>query len=207
MLFRSRHPQWHVLVRHVLRSKKPCCQLTDTTIVTCFNSDFCKQRFLLKQSLDLFSVPLQVYGRNIVKWRNSLKIGLCLNAFKSITTKYVIVLDATDVVIVQDPQLIVERFKELNCKMLYGVERPRGNDFIVARHLNSGMFVGETEFCSMIYNEAYTRFLKLDVKCDQPYFKLLVHKFTDLIKYDIESHIFHNVLPRHIITVTEPKML
>jgi phosphatidylinositol alpha-1,6-mannosyltransferase len=118
------------------------------------------------------------------RWVNYLKLPLAWDALQTIETRYVLICDAADVLLLASPSEVVERFQKLTaaggrlpgCRLLFGAERnafPRGREQRTAIraerrmaeaageipfcHLNGGVVIGETEACRVAYTRALQR--------------------------------------------------
>ena len=149
-LFKSKGPKYSVC-------------LDDTTIITWNNAE----KSCLERSLDVYRVPYFTLGKGIVDWHNPIKLHLTNDALSGIKTKYVIGLDANDVLVLNDPNEIVRRFSEFGCRMLFNcgpIDHPpvsrqfndlqarlgEGHDF---KYLNGGVWVGETDYCREFFRD------------------------------------------------------
>ena len=64
-----------------------------------------------------------VLGKNFRNWRNINKITSALEIIDSIKTPYIMALDCFDVIVLRDPYEAVEKFKSMNCDMLFNGEK------------------------------------------------------------------------------------
>lgn len=120
-------------------------------------------------SLDKLGLDYLVLGKNIRNWRNINKITSALEVIDSIKTPYVMALDCFDVIVLRDPYEAVEKFKAMNCDMLFNGEKYFYPDYglmatgyysitdkwknfeaniekSVWKYLNSGALLAKTEF-------------------------------------------------------------
>lgn len=123
---------------------------------------------LLEQSLARLGVrPLVIRGQSVAgrPWRNRDKLALTAEALQQVRTPYVIGADSCDVVFLDDPRIVVDRFRRhFACDLVFNSTGstcwpplPRFVQFQSSlpmaavchgRHwINSGLFVGRTEFC------------------------------------------------------------
>jgi len=153
-------------------------QFKDLTIITINNS---AKKGILEKSLDRLGVPYIVLGKDVNDWKNIYKIQLFHKAINSINTTYVMGLDAYDVLVLRDPKEAVEKFKNMDCDMLFNGEvtfYPSCNSlgqvkksFITEEwkefqkniakspwaYLNAGMWIAKTEFYRKFIKECFTR--------------------------------------------------
>lgn len=194
--------------------KTPKSSYIDTSIFTWNN----KEKGILEKSLDCLGYKYNVLSTN-EKWTNVLKIKLTYDYLKSIKTKYVMAFDSFDVLVLKDPKIILNKFLKFNCKLLfnsqsYSYPRKRENntffDFYIKetelgqsynnKYLNSGVWVGETEFCKDFFHECLSANLSDDDPndlhwriCEQTYIKTIACNKNLLgkeIKLDYKSDIF-----------------
>lgn len=154
---------WHEMVGRALDARQSLNKPEDLTILTFNNTN---EKMLLQKNLENRNVDYILLGQGIQKWSNPLKINLLVDALPSVKTKYVLVLDAIDVVISSDLGNIISDFQRLNCSVLYNascVVYPRESRYSRMEekivdpkksgfcHLNSGCFIGLTDFCLAMY--------------------------------------------------------
>ena len=162
------HQRWHTFAASVLSQPARTCVCTDATLFT-WNSGERPSRpgkpcGILEHSLRLLGVPVIVLGQGKKNWKNRDKFLCAAEALQSITTPYVIGADSADVVFLDNPQLVVDRFRRhFDCKLLFNATGsrcwPELPEFVQfqstlpiaplthGRHwINSGLFVGQTAF-------------------------------------------------------------
>jgi FkbM family methyltransferase len=127
---------------------------------------------LLESVCSRLDIPLTVLRPdNVVEWSNMLKPQLLLDHLDRSTAKYIIGLDADDVVLLDSPDEIVRRFEDLypDTKLLYNAAKvrwPRKSCPPVhkcdafertfkarCKHLNAGAFIGEREYVKEFYKQ------------------------------------------------------
>jgi hypothetical protein len=187
--------------------------LEDATIITWNN----KAKGPLEKSLDKMGIEYTVLGKDIGKWNNVFKILLTNKALENVSTKYVIGLDSCDVIVLDDPNKIIGRFKKMNCRMLFNSQSycyPRLNksgqphDFVEFEnsinqgydncYLNAGAWVGETEFCKEFFGRAKNTFDNNDFDkgevywgiSEQAYVRKTFMCFAEQVKLDYQEEIF-----------------
>lgn len=124
-----------------------------------------KPNGILEHCVARYGAPVLVLGRGIEPWHNIRKLQLTADALRDVRTEFVIGLDSADVLLVDHPDEIVSRFRqEFACELLYNAtgsacwpelpqyvmyesSRPEAAGLHGRHWLNSGAFVGRTEFC------------------------------------------------------------
>jgi len=205
----------------------------DLTIVTCRNEGSLEDRIIphlsgyedtsiLEQSLEYLGLDLVVLKDARLPWRNTFKFEMINNYLKSgqCTTKYFMCLDAIDVIFVDNPQKVIDMYESHNCDALFMStnsldgyscmpEVKKWADDINGgngRYLNSGVYIGKTNFMKEFFNEAikyaiphgvimgeYHDWLKTNPKDypkgsqDQDIFRYLEPKFYPRMKVDYEN--------------------
>ena len=132
--------------------------------------DRAKRLGTAERCLDRLGVPYGVLGRGIDPWKNVFKIQTLLDGLATVTTPYVIACDSPDVLILDDPGGCIERFESFGADLVsiadcsfwppelqdlrwHEEHRPGawGERF---PYLNSGAFIGRTDFCREIFTVA-----------------------------------------------------
>jgi FkbM family methyltransferase len=149
-------------------SLQPVEFFEDFEVVTWSSYDY---PTLVERCLTALGVPVTVL-RPKGEWTNVQKIHLIVEHLQKSKAKYVIGLDADDVILTESPDVIIKRWKEAypESKLLYNggfrqwprrscpPTRPcdkfenanfKGN----AKHLNAGVWVGEREYALDFYRE------------------------------------------------------
>jgi len=159
--------------------------------------------------LDRLGVPYQVLGHGIEPWRNVLKIPTLLDALPKVTTPYVIACDSPDVLILDDPGACIEEFEGFGADLVsiadcsfwppefHDLKRQeermpgaRGQRF---PYLNSGAFIGRTEFC----REHFSAAAKLaEVQLDRPYIEGTSGAGTDADDQSVMKRLYVEHHPR-----------
>jgi hypothetical protein len=133
----------------------------DLTIITWNNSN---NKGMLEKNLDLLGLDYAVLKKT--NWKNIDKIHLVAKFLCEVKTKYVMGLDAFDVVVLGNLREALRIFKSQDCKMLFNAafysypniinfkkdekETFKGGAF---KYLNAGAWIGETEFCKSFFNK------------------------------------------------------
>jgi hypothetical protein len=141
-------------------------------------------------------------------WTGQLKLETTASALQQITTDYVIGLDSGDVLLVEHPDRIVERFrKHFSCDLLFNATGsdcwPAAPDFIMFEStlpsaswshgrcwLNAGAWVGRTEFCREYFTELAAEPPHPQFNDDQSAVKRSWPKWYPRIQIDYRSEIF-----------------
>ena len=142
------------------RPNDPPCD--DITILT-WNSRPAKG--VLERCLDWRGVPYVTLGSTLESWRNCYKIFLTADALTRVTSRYVMALDADDVLVLSPLCDILEIYREFNCDIVFGAEKQSWPDVpSLARfdrsiaesaycHLNSGAWIGRTDAALRFFRE------------------------------------------------------
>jgi len=139
----------------------------DLTIVTVHNGT---DHSIVEEWAKLYNVNIMVVRVPVKKWEFRYKLEFVLDNLRFVDTKYIMYLDAWDVVLINDMRQCVPGFLRYGCKMLFGGEEgcwPRerikfgtgvvdfeelkkwsaGKYKYPMQHLNSGCWMGETDYC------------------------------------------------------------
>jgi hypothetical protein len=125
----SFNPYWIPIINNWEQESPTLCRKEtkdELTIIT-WNSTGIKgycEKSLERLGLDYFCL-----GKNIKKWCFLDKITTVLDIIDSIKTPYVMALDCFDVIVLRDPYEAVEKFKKMNCDMLFNGEKNYHPDF------------------------------------------------------------------------------
>lgn len=137
----------------------------DLTIITFATEDLKDKSPLLNQlvynNIEFFN--LNDYY-NINKWNNLFKIKFLSHYLSNnnINTKYVLVLDSSDIILSEDLNNIIDKFLLFNKKILYGSTPNRYprikflNEYdkekvLYFKYLNAGSVIAETEYLKDFY--------------------------------------------------------
>lgn len=202
----------------------------DLTIVTCRNSGTMQDRIIdtlagyedksiLECNLEYLGIrDLVILTDDRLPWRNTFKIEMISNYLSQCNTKYILYCDAIDVIFVDDPKRVLDIFHEFQCKMLFMSSTSRDGYTCMPdvlswanlnhshRYLNSGVWIGETEFVKDVFTEAtkyitphgttmdmYHEYLKSCPKNfpigaqDQDIFRFVEPKFYPDLQVDYEN--------------------
>jgi hypothetical protein len=124
-----------------------------------------KPNGILEQCVARHGCEARVLGMGITPWSNALKLRLTADALQSISTEFVVGLDSADVLLTAHPDEIVSRFRQhFTCDLLFNATgsrcwpelppfvmfestRPEADVSTGRCWLNTGAFVGRTDFC------------------------------------------------------------
>lgn len=155
---------WDRLASIAMRMKTTNLQKPEDLTIITFNNT--SEKMLLQRQLELTNTDYVLLGGNISRrWKNTYKISLLNEHLSKVSTKYVLVMDASDVLVTRPLNRLISDFSEFDCRVLYNAssviypsenvysqkENAICSDFF--NHLNSGCFVGETEFCKNLYTK------------------------------------------------------
>ena len=181
----------------------------DLTILTWNNGH--EAMGILERSLEHLGVPCLVLGAGVKEWVNSRdKPRLTRDALDSVTTRFVAGVDSRDAIFVGHPRLVLERFRsEFDCELVFSADRmnwpnlgefrrfedslpgAQASDF---RYLNSGAWVGRTDFCREFFAAAVeTPPVEAAPEADQGILKQLFQTFYPRVQLDYRSSMFQNI--------------
>jgi len=184
--------------------KKP----ENLTIVTAHNYP---EKSIFEQSLDFLGITDYVVLSEPIKteWRHTYKTKWVLKFLQSgeCKTKYLLFCDARDTVLIDDPQKILDIFKTMNCELIFNATlrkkciywiMPQLLDWTKTiskkhgRYLNSGAFIGKTEFIQQFLESAVTLIGRLYPPfSDQEIFRYLHPAFYPEVDIDYSNDIFY----------------
>lgn len=186
---------WNKLIslkNSFLKSKqKSVDALHDVQIITWNNTN---KKGMLELSLDHLGVPYVTLGQGIKKWQNFMKIELTINQINKLTANYIIGIDSFDALVINDPNIIIDRFKTLKHNMIfnYGITNfpPIGYP-----NLNAGVWVGKKEtalrlFSKSLENKKIVTKLTNMAWREQPYIKYAAKLLESEIGVDSKYEIF-----------------
>jgi len=182
-----------------------------------------EDRSILEANLEYLGIhPLVVLTDPRLPWRNTFKFEIILNYLNSgkCNTEYFMFCDAVDVIFKDDPQKVIDIFKSFNCDALFMSTHssdgyscmPEVKKFVdeeiqsSGRYLNSGVYIGKTNFIKEVFEEAiqyaiphgvtmdkYYEYLRSNPSNypqgsqDQDIFRFLEPKFYPRLKVDYEN--------------------
>jgi len=162
-------------------------------------------------------------GKHVQQWLNFLKPKLVLSSLSSVTTEFVMFLDARDVCVIHLDN-IIEKFKQTQCKMLFGAEcynyplTKESKDFLWHENLakkfhkykcgpaflNSGQWIARTNDAKFfLMDTVKVKPLQENPHSDQGVFKVTFKKYYPDINLDFGAEIFQvaNALTSGFIVV------
>jgi hypothetical protein len=151
------------------------CKYTDTfeqpdnlEIIICNN--YVNKRSLFENNLICWGLNFTAIKKDIPEWRNIEKPAMIYEYLvdKQNKKELCLICDSDDVVITQSPYIILSKFYEFNCKMLFNASRmrepydscmPEQLKWLKAtkrnhglRYLNAGVLIGYTENIISLYS-------------------------------------------------------
>jgi len=130
-----------------------------------------EDKSILEANLEYLGIrPLTVLTDSRLPWRNTFKLELLSNYFKSgkCTTDYFMFCDAVDVIFKDDPQRVIDIFETFDCDALFMSTTstlgyncmPDVKKFVdklnngTGRYMNTGVYIGRTEFIKEVIEDA-----------------------------------------------------
>ncbi|MBW2617989.1 MAG: hypothetical protein JRC92_03835 [Deltaproteobacteria bacterium] len=183
--------------------------IPDLTIIT-FNNGH-NSLGVLEESLNRLGLSYLVLGREVEVWNNAVhKPRLTWQAAEQIETEFILGLDSRDAILLDDPRIIIERFRlQFDCQLLIGADRfsypplkafkefedsipeAAGSDF---HYMVAGTWFGRTEFIRNFFAEAVrTEPLPEAPRSEQGVLRSLFPKYYPAVGLDYCSVIFQNV--------------
>jgi len=182
-----------------------------------------EDKSILEANLEYLGIqPLVVLTDSRLPWRNTFKFEIILDYLNSgkCTTEYFMFCDAVDVIFKDDPQKVIDIFESFKCDALFMSTHsldgyncmPTVKKFIDeelqsnGRYLNSGVYIGRTDFIKEVFEEAiqyaiphgvtmdeYSEYLTSSPSNypqgsqDQDIFRFLEPKFYPRLKVDYKN--------------------
>jgi hypothetical protein len=129
MVFHFNNPEWRKTQHRAMASIERLARnfpgfgliggAPDLEIITC-NSQ--AEPSLTQRCLSTMGVPFHWLGRGIRPWKNAYKLTLCNDFVQNSLSRYVLHLDANDVLLLGSPSEILRRFLTINCELLFNAE-------------------------------------------------------------------------------------
>jgi len=206
----GKNPLWRAIRAEFFLSEPRHYGAADGLTILTWNNR--SEPAVLQQCLDHLGIPYLVLGQGVRNWVNLLKNRLTCEALADVTTPYVMGLDSSDVLVLGHPQAILDRFRdEFSCKLLLGAETHCFPEIAEVRrfedslpgatspwhYLNSGMWIGETDFCREFFRVAAEtepwpgdeRFRQ----SDQGVLKKVFRRFYPKALLDTQCRLFQNI--------------
>lgn len=200
-------PQWRRVLDGVDRaSPRRLRPETRLTILTWNSRD---EASTLERQFRDCGIPLLVLGKGFDSWRNICKIPLTREACERIETEFVAGLDAFDVCLLGSPALLLRRYMErFEAPLVYSADEnfvPHQFDRRAAesrlpgaasrwRFLNSGAWIGRTEFVRGFYTRAAA---ELAADPSSPFDQFVLHKRFlaehPQVQLDYRCELFQNI--------------
>ncbi|HEY0980940.1 MULTISPECIES: class I SAM-dependent methyltransferase [unclassified Schlesneria] len=168
-----------------------------------------KPNGILESSAARFGCETLVLGQTVRPWVNGKKLQLTADALAGVTTEFVVGMDSGDVLLVDHPDVMVQRFREhFSCDLLFNATGsdcwPPRPEFIMyeqqrpaarcaqGRHwLNAGCWVGRTEFCRKYFRDlASFAATSESGHCDQTIVKMTWPQWYPRVQLDYGCQIF-----------------
>ena len=173
----------------------------DIQIITCSNHE---DSSILIDQLKLNKISYINKVSQGVEWDNRDKIKYILEALHEVTSKYVLILDANDVLIENVRNLITD-FQSMGCKLLYNatcnnypkvdIDEVLGRENMGKfRYLNAGCCIGETKYTEYFYKKAL-EYIDIENPWRSEQY-IIRHAFRECmndVKFDYECRIFQTV--------------
>jgi hypothetical protein len=185
-LYLKFNPTWRTMFKLWDRTAKRQVDFgKEVTILTINNG---AMPGILERSLDKIGVPYVVGGHGVTPWKNRYKLEIFSELLKQVKTPFVMGLDSYDVLVLDSPAKAVERFKELDCDMLFNGEKsfyptyePSEIEYVSEKwrlfqmdhahgdfkYLNAGAWIGRTLFCTEFFNAAQQKDVKSLIESSQ----------------------------------------
>jgi SAM-dependent methyltransferase len=183
----------------------------ELTIFTCSNLD----QGPFEKSCEHLGIPYTVLGQNISpkNWKNIVKFQLISDFLTKVKTKYILFCDSSDVVMLGDPDKILEKYlQNFQSLLLFGAEQGRYPAYPDApqnyreqelisqkrskyEFLNSGLWIGHTDYIKdlifpWIMNQEPN---KAAPGSDQAVYARAYTKFYPCVELDFDCKIFQNL--------------
>lgn len=196
--------EWIELIK--LTNRVEASMPNDVTIISFFHGD---KSFALKNQLEDQFIPyINASTSDITIWQDREKIRLIHNAIKKVKTTYVLVLDGIDVLLADNIIQLIDKFKETDCKLLYNactishplsynINEIKGDESLGKFNLlNTGAFIGESEFVNTFYDDVMTIYDDINMpvpESDGIRIGLKCKKYPE-IKIDSQCDVFQTLL-------------
>lgn len=136
---------------------------SEVTVLTFVQGD---KNFSLINQLNASGISyVNAIPNNIKFWKNTAKIKYIIPALETVTTPYVLCLDALDILCVEDLSELLPRFLEFDCDMVYNASKLNyppickdeedSESYSPFKFMNAGAFIGKTEAAKEFYQHVY----------------------------------------------------
>jgi len=180
------------------------------TIATNDVLDYCPLIYQLNKN-DIQYINAAKYYDHSKEWEKVNKLNLLIQAFEEVTTEYVLVTDANDVVILRDlDNEFISAWNQYNCNILYNAgqynypkalqvvkesvewDNIRNMNVYTNHYLNAGVCFGKSDVIKEFYKSAYDIYESHEyehIDSEQYYIKL-AYQHRDDVKIDNGCHLF-----------------
>jgi hypothetical protein len=203
-------PHWQpIRAAFFQQPRRAIGHVPDLTIITCNNGHAAMG--LLERGLDHLGIPYRVGGAGVAPWLNSRdKPRAIVELLAAVETPYVLYADSRDALVLDDPDVLVARFKEyFKAALVFSADRmnwppvrrfQRFEDALAAsqpgdfRYLNGGVWIGRTEFCRTFFAEACrTPPLAQAPESEQGILRELLQRHHPRVVLDHRCRLFQNI--------------
>jgi len=163
---------WEPLHSSLFSSRFKECSLPTELAIATWNN---KPTSPCELSLERLGLKVEVLGRGIKHWKNTMKMELAAEYLSSVEEPYTLLLDSSDVLVLRCLNELVDHFLNFKCDALFNAEKTFWPDEVegiikkwkhsqghghVYNYLNAGVVIGKTQFLADYYKSVNT----LDVK-------------------------------------------
>jgi hypothetical protein len=182
----------------------------DVTVITCNNGH--PSMGVFERSLDHLGVPYLVLGETVSTWVNAIhKPRAILDGLRQIKTEFALYADSRDALLLTAPDALLSTYQRefQNIPLVFGADRvnyPPNRQFKLfeeylegAQHspfkyLNSGMWIGATEFCLRFFERVVRNNPVAEgPESDQGLVRQLLPEFQGAVVLDYECKLFQNI--------------
>jgi len=117
------NPYWMPIVKKWEREASNLCRKESKDELTIITWNSTGVKGYCEESLEKLGVDYLVVGKDVKNWLNVNKFTAVLEIIDSLTTPYVMALDSFDVIVLRDPYEAVDKFKKMDCDMLFNGEK------------------------------------------------------------------------------------
>ncbi len=178
------------------------------TLITCNNGH--EAMGLFEESCARLGLPVRVGGAEHAEWNNAIhKPPVILDLLDGIDTEWVLYADSRDVLIVDDPEVLVERMVDFQADMVFGAcpvswpNLPEFKNFEAGlpgaetsdyKFLNGGMWLGKVATARALFEDVRDAEI-LDVAPDSEQGKIrqVLHRHVPQVGMDYRCTLFQNM--------------
>lgn len=159
----------------------------------------------LESSLKAAGVEFVVLGKDVINWKNRIKVNLLNEFVEKVDTEYLLVSDSSDVVIVRDISSIVSDFLEFKCDALFNAEKmiwPLNLDVDIINFerslhaslfLNAGLWIGKTRFAKEITDHILKTEIGDKSNSEQVCYKYCYREYHPRMQVDFNYRLFQGI--------------